>query len=46
VEDLRANNIKNDRNDTGWEGVDWMHLDQDKVQRRAVMNTVMNLRVL
>jgi hypothetical protein len=29
----------------GWEGVDWMHLAQDRDQWRAVVNTVMNLRV-
>jgi hypothetical protein len=26
-------------------GVDWMHLAQDREERRAVVNTVMNLRV-
>jgi hypothetical protein len=26
----------------GWEGVDWMHLAQDRDQWRAVVNTVMN----
>jgi hypothetical protein len=30
----------------GWEGVDWMHLAQDRDQQRAVVKTVMNLRVL
>jgi hypothetical protein len=29
----------------GWEGVDWMHLAQDRDQRRALLNTEMNLRV-
>jgi hypothetical protein len=29
----------------GWEGVDWMHLTQDRDQWWAVVNTVMNLRV-
>jgi len=29
----------------GWEGVGWMHLAQDRVQLRALMNTVMNLLV-
>jgi hypothetical protein len=27
-----------------WEGVDWMHLVQDRDQWRALVNTVMNLR--
>jgi hypothetical protein len=30
---------------TGWEGVDWIHQAQDKDKWRAVVNTVMNLRV-
>jgi hypothetical protein len=29
----------------GWNCVDWMHLAQVKDQWRAVVNTVMNLRV-
>jgi len=29
----------------GWEGVHWMHLDRDREKCRAVVNTVMNLRV-
>jgi hypothetical protein len=29
----------------GWDVVDWMHLAQDGNQSRAVVNTVMNLRV-
>jgi hypothetical protein len=28
-----------------WKGLDWMHLAQDRDQWRAVVNTVMNLRV-
>jgi ABC-type Fe3+ transport system permease subunit len=28
-----------------WEGVDWMHLAQDREQWRVLVNTVMNLRV-
>jgi hypothetical protein len=29
----------------GWDGMDWIHLAQGKVQWRALVNTVMNLRV-
>jgi hypothetical protein len=29
----------------GWTGVDWMHPADDKDQWRAVVNTVMNLRI-
>jgi hypothetical protein len=39
-------NTRMDLRKTGWEGVDWLHLAQDKDQWQAVVNTVMNLRVL
>jgi hypothetical protein len=29
----------------GWEGVDWIHLAQDSDNLRALVNTIMNLRV-
>jgi hypothetical protein len=29
----------------GWEGVDWTDLTQDRDRWRALVNTVMNLRV-
>jgi hypothetical protein len=29
-----------------WEVVDWIHLAQGRDKRRAVVNTVMNFRVL
>jgi hypothetical protein len=38
-------NIKINLREIGWEGVDWMHLDQDRDQWRALMNTIMCLRV-
>jgi hypothetical protein len=31
--------------ETEWSGLDWIHLAQDKDQWRALVNTVMNLRV-
>jgi len=34
-----------DLREMAWECVDWMHLAQDKNQRRALVNTEMNLRV-
>jgi hypothetical protein len=34
-----------DLKETGWEGVDWIHVAQDMVQWRAVENTVMILWV-
>jgi hypothetical protein len=34
-----------DLGEIGREGVDWVHMAQDKGQWRAVLNTVMNLRV-
>jgi hypothetical protein len=29
----------------GWDGMDWIDMDQDRDQWRALVNTVMNLRV-
>jgi hypothetical protein len=34
-----------DLREVGWEGVDWIHLVQDRDQWRALVKTVMNLRV-
>jgi hypothetical protein len=41
----RLLHIRTDLRETGWEGVDWNHLAQDRDQLRALLNTVMNLRV-
>jgi len=35
-----------DLREVGWEGMDWIHLVQDKVQWGALVNTVMNICVL
>jgi hypothetical protein len=40
-----ADNIKMDLRGVGWGGMDWIHLDQDRDQWMAPLNTVMNLRV-
>jgi hypothetical protein len=37
--------MRMNHNEIGLEGVDWMHLVQDRYQWQAVVNTVMNLRV-
>jgi hypothetical protein len=39
-------NIKMDLPEIGWEIIDWIDLAQDRDRRWAVVNTVMNLRVL
>jgi hypothetical protein len=38
-------NIKMDLREIGWDGMDWIGLAQDGDQWRAVVNTVMNIRV-
>jgi hypothetical protein len=38
-------NIKMDLRKIGWEGVNWIHLAQDRNRWRDVVNTVMSLRV-
>jgi hypothetical protein len=40
------NNIRMYLMEIGCEGVDWMHVAQDRDQWRALVNTVVNLRVL
>jgi hypothetical protein len=41
----REDNIKMDLREIGIDGANWIRLAQDKVQWRAFVNTVMNLRV-
>jgi hypothetical protein len=36
-------NIRMNPREAGWEGVDWIHLAQDRNQWRVLVNTVMNL---
>jgi hypothetical protein len=38
-------NIKMYIREAGWEGVNWMHLAQERDQWRALLNMIMNLRV-
>jgi hypothetical protein len=38
-------NIKMDLREIGWDGVDWIDMDQDRDQWRALVNTVLNYRV-
>jgi hypothetical protein len=40
-----ADNIKMDLKEIGIDGANWIRLAQDRVQWRAYMSTVMNLRV-
>jgi hypothetical protein len=40
-----ADNIKIDLSEIGWGTMDWIDLAQDRDQWRALVNTVMNLRV-
>jgi hypothetical protein len=40
-----VDNIKMNLNEIGWDGMDLIDLAQDRDQWRALVNTVMNLRV-
>jgi hypothetical protein len=40
-----VDNIKIDLREIGWDGVDWTDMAQDRDQWRALVNTVLNLRV-
>jgi hypothetical protein len=43
--DIGGYNIKMDLIDIGWDGVDWIDMAQDRDRRRALVNTVLKLRV-
>jgi hypothetical protein len=38
-------NIKMDLREIGWDGMNWIDLAQDRDRWKALVNTVMNLRV-
>jgi hypothetical protein len=40
-----VDNIKMDLREIGWDGMDWIHLAQDRDQWRVLVNTVTNFRV-
>jgi hypothetical protein len=40
-----VDNIKMDLREIGWDCMDWIDLAQDRDQWRALVSTVMNLRV-
>jgi hypothetical protein len=40
-----VDNIKMDRREVGWDGRDWIDLNQNRDRWRAHVNAVMNLRV-
>jgi hypothetical protein len=40
-----VDSIKIGLRETGWDGMDWIDLAQDRDQWRALVNVVMNLRV-
>jgi hypothetical protein len=40
-----VDNIKMDHREIGWNGMDWIDLAQDREKWKALVNTVMNLRV-
>jgi hypothetical protein len=40
-----VDNIRKVLGEVGWGGVDWIGLAQDRKRQRAVVNSVLNLRV-
>jgi hypothetical protein len=41
----REDNVKINLRETGWRGMDWIDLAQDRNQWRVLANTLMNIRV-
>jgi hypothetical protein len=41
-----VDNIKMDLREIGWDGMDWIDLSQGRDQCRALVNTVMNRKIL
>jgi hypothetical protein len=41
-----VDNIKIDLREIGWDGVDWIDMAKDREKWRALVNTVLNRRVL
>lgn len=41
----RKDNIKTDLKETGWDGVDWIYLAQDRNKYRALVNMVITFMV-
>jgi hypothetical protein len=40
-----VDNVNMDLKEIGWDGMDWIDLEQDRDQWRALVKTVMNLQV-
>jgi hypothetical protein len=40
-----VDNLKMDLREIGWDGMDWIHLAQDRDKCRSLVNTVMDVRV-
>jgi hypothetical protein len=40
-----VDNVKMDLRETRWNGVDWIDMTEDRDQWRALVKTVLNLRV-
>jgi hypothetical protein len=40
-----VDNIRMDLGEVGWDDVDWIGLDQNRIRWRALVNSVLNLRI-